>query len=157
MSMRNNGFIQRGGLWVVAQNALTVAALALAPILRGQWDNAITTLVGVLLLGVGAWLGIAGVRVLGRNLTPYPKPLENSTLIQRGVYRHVRHPLYSSLIFATVGWALLWGSWVGLAVAGALAPLLHYKAFREERWLRERYTEYGDYEQRVKRFVPGLW
>jgi len=44
-----------------------------------------------------------------------------------------------------------------LAAAGALALVLHAKAVREERWLRERYPEYRDYEQRVKRFVPWVW
>ena len=41
--------------------------------------------------------------------------------------------------------------------AGALMLLLQAKATREERWLRERYPEYRDYEQRMKRFVPWVW
>jgi protein-S-isoprenylcysteine O-methyltransferase Ste14 len=69
----------------------------------------------------------------------------------------VRHPLYSSLMFASAGWALLWASWAGLAATGALVLVLRAKVVREERWLRARYPEYHDYEQRVKRFVPGLW
>lgn len=157
MSGRNNGFIQRGGLWVAAQNTLTLVALLLAPLFRGQWQHPALTLAGAVLFGAGGSFGIAGVRALGRNLTPYPKPRENSKLVQRGVYALVRHPLYSSLMFASAGWACLWGSWVGLAAAGALTLLLHVKAIREERWLRDRYPEYCDYEQRVKRFVPGLW
>ena len=40
---------------------------------------------------------------------------------------------------------------------GALMLLLQAKATRQERWLRERYPEYRDYEQRVKRFVPCVW
>ena len=122
--MSNGGFIQRGGLWVVAQSGLIFAALLLAPLCRGQWENAVTTGVGSVLFGIGGWVGIAGVRALGRNRTPYPQPLENAALVQSGIYARVRHPLYSSLMFVSFGWALGWGSGAGLAAASAhaLAP-----------------------------------
>jgi protein-S-isoprenylcysteine O-methyltransferase Ste14 len=148
---------QRGRPWVVAQNLLTMAVLLLAPLFCGQWRGRAATGAGVVLFGAGAAFGIAGVRALGRNRTPYPRPLENSTLVHHGVYGIVRHPLYSSLMCASVGWALLWSSWVALAAAFALVLLLRAKAVIEERWLRERYPEYRDYERRVKRFVPGVW
>ena len=154
MSMRE--FVQRGSGWVAAQNVLTVAVLVLAPMFRGPWYDT-ATVAGVVLFGAGGWLGLAGVRALGRNRTACPKPLEDSALVQHGVYAFVRHPLYSSLMFASAGWALLWASWLALVAAGALTLLLHAKAKREETWLRERYPDYRDYERRVKRFVPGIW
>ena len=52
---------------------------------------------------------------------------------------------------------MLWGSWPGLVASSALTLLLRAKAIREERWLRERYPDYRNYERHVKRFVPGLW
>jgi protein-S-isoprenylcysteine O-methyltransferase Ste14 len=155
--MSSGGFIQRGGGWVAAQNALTVAVLVLGPILRGQWQNAAISIAGGVLLSVGGCLAIAGVCALGRNLTPFPKPREDSKLVQRGIYALVRHPLYSSLIFASAGWALHWRSWPALAVALALAILLDAKARREERWLRERYPEYDAYRRRVRRFLPWIY
>ena len=136
---------------------LIVLALVLAPAFRGLWYPAPRTVASVVLFAVGAWFGVAGVGALGRNRTPYPKPLDDSALVQHGVYAWVRHPLYSSLMFVSVGWALLWASWAGLVVSGVLTWLLCAKARREERWLRERYPAYRDYAQRVKRFVPGLW
>src|SRR5512138_2880821 len=108
--MRDDGFIQRGGLWVVAQNALTVAVVVLAPLLRGDWANAAVRAGGIALFSMGGWFGIAGVCALGRNRTPFPKPLNDATLIQHGVYGIVRHPLYSSLILASFGWSLVWSS-----------------------------------------------
>ena len=155
--MNNNSFIQRGGWWVAAQNALTISVLMLCPLFRGHWQHPTTRVSGVALFVTGALFGIAGVRTLGRNRTAYPKPLEDSTLVQYGVYGRVRHPLYSSLILASLGWALFWGSWPGLAASGALVAVLRGKAIREEIWLRERYPEYRIYERRVKRLVPWVW
>jgi len=155
--MSDDGFIQRGGWWVVAQNALTLAVLVLAPLFRGHWHNTAVTVAGVVLLGVGACFGIAGVRVLGRNLTPYPKPLKDSTLVQCGVYALMRHPLYSSLIFASAGWALAWSSGAGLAAALVLSIVLDAKARHEERWLREKYPDYAAYSGRVRRLLPWIY
>ena len=110
-----------------------------------------------MLFGVGAWFGIAGVRALGRNLTPYPKPLQDSKLVQRGVYGVVRHPLYAGLAFAMAGWALAWSSGAALAASLALTVLLDAKARREEQWLFERFPGYAVYAARVRRLLPWIY
>ena len=56
-----------------------------------------------------------------------------------------------------IGWALVWQSWPALLVAAALIPFFAAKARREERWLREKFPEYAAYEQRVRRFIPGIY
>jgi protein-S-isoprenylcysteine O-methyltransferase Ste14 len=134
-----------------------MAALALAPLLRGPWSSLVSLIAGIVLLAFGGWLGVAGVRALGRNRTPYPRPLENSTLVQHGVYGLVRHPLYSSVILVSAGWALLWASGTALLVSLALAILLDAKARREERWLREKFPEYAAYAGRVRRLLPWIY
>lgn len=139
-------------MWVAAQNALTLAVLLLAPLFRGQWHGTATTVVGV-----GAWFGIAGVRAIGRNLTPYPKPLEDSKLVQHGVYGVVRHPLYTSLVFGMAGWALAWSSGAALAASLVLIVLLDAKARREEQWLFERFPGYAAYAARVRRLLPWIY
>ena len=112
---------------------------------------------GVILLLVAAWCGIAGTVVLGRNLTPFPRPAPNGRIVQHGIYRLIRHPLYTAVFCASIGWALAWQSAPSLASALALGPFFAAKARREERWLREQYPEYADYERRVRRFVPWLY
>ena len=108
-------------------------------------------------IGVGAWFGIAGVRALGRNRTAYPRPLADSSLVQHGVYGVVRHPLYTSIVFAMAGWALAWSSGAALAASLVLTVLLDAKARREERWLFERFPGYAAYAARVKRLLPWIY
>lgn len=152
-----DSFSGRGGWWVIVQNALTLAVLVLGVLFQGSPGWGAGAAAGVPFLAVGAWLGFAGVRALGTNLTPFPKPKTDSRLIQSGVYGLVRHPLYSCLMFLAVGWALLWQSGAALGAAGALALCLNAKARIEERWLRQRHAEYDSYAQRVRRFVPGMY
>jgi protein-S-isoprenylcysteine O-methyltransferase Ste14 len=150
-------FLHNGGLWVVAQSVLMLAVLGLGPGLRGPaWPWGCLAR-GVALFVFGGWLGIAGVLALGRNRTAYPRPVPDSTLVQHGVYRLVRHPLYSSVIFVSVGWALAWSSGAALALALALAVLLDAKARLEERWLREKFPDYAAYAGRVRRLLPWIY
>jgi protein-S-isoprenylcysteine O-methyltransferase Ste14 len=134
---------------------LGVIVLALA--FHGDWTRLDMILSGGVLFALGAAFGIAGVIALKSNRTPFPKPCEGSRLVQSGIYGHVRHPLYTSVILASLGWALVWQSRPALLVAVALVPFLHAKARREERWLRERFPDYADYEKRVKRFLPWVY
>lgn len=152
-----SAFVDKGGYWVLAQNLIMVCALGAAPICHGRSWHWSLLATGAVLLIIGAAFGVAGVRALGRNLTPFPKPRADSQLVQSGVYRLVRHPLYSCLIFGTLGWALLWSSAATIAVAVLLAVVLDAKSRREERWLRGRYPEYESYAARVRRLIPGVY
>lgn len=56
-----------------------------------------------------------------------------------------------------VGVALVWQSWRALLMALGLIPFFDAKARREEKWLREKFSEYGEYEKCVKRFIPRIY
>jgi len=89
--------------------------------------------------------------------TAFPRPLPNAQLVQRGIYRHLRHPLYASVMLASLGWALLWQSGPSLLAALIAIPFFDAKARREERWLVEAFPEYAGYQQRVRRFIPWVY
>lgn len=152
----SNTFAARGGWWVVAQSILMLAAIGLAVQFPGDWTRTPVTVLGGVLFVVGGYFGIAGVIVLGRNRTPFPQPRAGSQLIQHGIYARVRHPLYTSVMLASLGWALLWQSVASFAAALALVPFFHAKACREERWLNQTFSGYADYARRVPRFLPRL-
>jgi protein-S-isoprenylcysteine O-methyltransferase Ste14 len=109
------------------------------------------------LFGAGAASGLAGMAVLGRNRTIFPYPNVGSQLVRHGVYRWIRHPLYTSVMTLSLGWAVARGSALTLVLAVALIVLLRLKAGREEHWLGEQFPEYADYARRVARFIPGVW
>jgi protein-S-isoprenylcysteine O-methyltransferase Ste14 len=152
-------FAARGGWWVAAQVPLLAVAIALplwtahasgTPSHPVQW-------LGLALTAGGLLLALAGVLTLGRALTPYPRPRDSARLRTHGVYRWVRHPVYSGLLVGAFGWALVWLSVAGVAYALALGVFFDRKARREERWLRERFPEYAEYERRVRRLIPGIY
>jgi protein-S-isoprenylcysteine O-methyltransferase Ste14 len=149
-------FIARGGLWVVAQSILMLAVILLGVRFPGDWTCGPVIIAGAVLFVVSGGFGMAGVLVLGRNRTPFPQPRAGSEFIQHGIYARVRHPLYTSVILGSFGWALLWQSAASFAAAVTLIPFFHAKSRREERWLQEHFAGYAAYAQRVPRFVPRL-
>ena len=134
-----------------------LALLVAGPWWRGQWTSKAAPAVGGALVLAGAWLGIAGVRVLGLNRTPFPEPKPGSQLVTTGIYARVRHPLYASVIALGFGWALLWRSGPALALAAGQVVFFYAKARLEERLLRECFAEYADYSRRVPRLLPRLF
>lgn len=151
-----NPFLARGGAWVIVQFVLMTAVIVLGVVFHGDWTRVPVIAMGALLFLVGGVFGIAGVAVLGRNRTPYPQPRDGSELVQHGIYARVRHPLYTSVMLASLGWALIWQSGPAFVAALVLLPFFHAKARREEQWLGGQFPGYPDYARRVPRFLPRL-
>lgn len=121
---------------------------ALGPV---RWAVLIVTWVIALILGS------LGSMHLREYITPLPYPVDHSRLVQHGIYAIVRHPLYSSQLFAALGWVLFNLSLSHLAVLVIGFLFFSYKASREERWLTERHPEYPEYARRVRKFIPWVY
>ncbi len=147
---------KRGEGWVLGQLLLS-AAVALAPPSRALAGMAGLRPLGVLLMGLGVVLGLVSSRRLGRNLTPFPKPVERGELVESGVYGLVRHPIYLSVLLAACGWALWRHSLPGLGLCALLLLFFDAKARHEEQWLRATYPDYAAYQRRVKKLLPWLY
>jgi protein-S-isoprenylcysteine O-methyltransferase Ste14 len=149
----------RGEWYVVAQVALFVLVLG-GPRGWAAWPASlgrVATIAGVLLMLAGLALILAAFFDLGRNLTPLPHPKDDGRLVDRGAYGLVRHPIYSGGIAAAFGWAFLVHGSLTLGYAVILTIFLDVKSRREERWLRAKYPEYGDYAKRVRKLVPFIY
>jgi protein-S-isoprenylcysteine O-methyltransferase Ste14 len=110
---------------------------------------------GIFILGIIIAL-IAAVN-LGKNLTPLPRPKENAELIQRGLYRFVRHPIYFGVIVLSLGWGLMQQSTLVWLYVLMIAIFFDIKSRKEEQWLAERFSTYADYQGRVRKLVPWVY
>jgi protein-S-isoprenylcysteine O-methyltransferase Ste14 len=80
------------------------------------------------------------------------------TVVDRGVYGVVRHPMYAGLVAALLGVPLWLRSPLGLGVALVPIGLLGLRLVLEERVLAQALPAYAEYAARVRfRLVPGLW
>ena len=111
-----------------------------------------------LLMTIGGLLFACWARaILGRNWSGVVQLKQDHELIETGPYRHVRHPIYSGLLLAFLGTALMIGEWRALLALAIIAASFWRKLRLEERWLGEYFgAAYADYMRRVKALVPGI-
>ena len=111
---------------------------------------------GVLLIAPGIIILVISFKNLGRSLTANPVPLDKGKLVETGIYKYVRHPIYTGLLLAMLGSVVQSMAIVKFFVWLALLALLTYKAKFEESLLAKKYPGYVDYMKRTGRFVPRL-
>ncbi|HTX35794.1 MAG TPA: isoprenylcysteine carboxylmethyltransferase family protein, partial [Bryobacteraceae bacterium] len=109
-----------------------------------------------------AWMGFAFTvwarYCLGRNWSGMVEVKENHTLVRRGPYALVRHPIYTGLSLALLGTAVVYGDLCCLI--GALLAFFEWKrkSLMEERFMIEQFgREYIDYRHEVKSLIPFVW
>jgi protein-S-isoprenylcysteine O-methyltransferase Ste14 len=114
------------------------------------------SLSGLIFVAAGAAWFALGLRTLGWNLTVFPRPKPGGVLVQHGVYRYARHPIYGGGLLLFVGIGLI-SSWPALAATALLAFIWIRKSREEERRLEQRFPDYAAYKDRVRgRFLPWL-
>ena len=114
---------------------------------------------GVMCLVISLWLFYRSHADLGTNWSITLEVREGHRLITQGVYRGVRHPMYSALLLHSVGHALVIPNWVaGLSNLVAFAVVFALRIGAEERMMSQQFgNEYGAYAARTKRLIPRVW
>lgn len=114
---------------------------------------------GVTCLAIGLWLFYRSHADLGTNWSVTLELRKEHRLITQGVYRAIRHPMYSALLLYGVGQALVVPNWVaGVLNLIAFAILFTLRVGAEEKMMAEQFgEEYAAYSARTKRLIPGVW
>jgi protein-S-isoprenylcysteine O-methyltransferase Ste14 len=143
--------------WVIVQWVL-LAALLLMPafglltfLLALRPLGLLVGFAGLALSGTATWQLQAG-----RSLTPMPSPRAGAALLTSGLYRRVRHPVYSGLLVWAFGMAIAAASGLHFMLFGLLWAFFHAKAAHEERLLAQKFSGYSEYAARTPRFFPAL-
>lgn len=131
---------------------------AIAPTVLPIWRNAsLAQSTGLLLYAAGWLVAVTGRIQLGANW----QNIEEATVIKRqavvshGLYRYIRHPIYTGDLLLIIGFELTLNSWF-LVGAIVLTPIVLRQALREETMLVQRLPGYDDYRRRTRRFIPFL-
>jgi len=133
--------------------ASPVLSFAEYPLRRGP------LVAGVICFVLGLWLFHKSHADLGTNWSITLEVREQHRLITQGVYRRIRHPMYSALVLYSIGHALVIPNWVaGPSNLVAFAILFSLRVHAEEQMMSEAFgDEYAAYAARSKRLVPGVW
>jgi protein-S-isoprenylcysteine O-methyltransferase Ste14 len=79
-------------------------------------------------------------------------------VVSTGIYRYVRHPMYSGLVLSMVGMGLWLGSYAGATASLVPTSILVIRICVEEKLLRKNLADYSSYASLVRfRLIPGVW
>lgn len=128
------------------------AALSYAP-------SPLQVTAGVLVFLFALWLFWRTHSDLGRQWSVTLELRESHQLITSGVYRHVRHPMYSAFFLWAIAQALLLPNLVGgFAGLVGFGTLYLFRVGEEEAMMREAFgAQYDAYCARTKRVIPFLY
>lgn len=149
--------------------ALAAAGIGLAPVplvylATGLFDFADYPFrpwigwVGVVLEIAFLALFVASHRQLGRNFSVTLEIREQHKLVTGGLYRYVRHPMYSSFWLWALAQAFLLPNWVGgLSGLVGVGILYFHRVGKEEALMRQAFGEaYDAYCARTGRIIPRI-
>ena len=105
---------------------------------------------GFLIIIIAFIILLVAIKDLGRNLSPFPRPKNNSNLVSKGIYRFMRHPMYYSLIFISFGVFITKLSIYYLFLSISLGLIIKFKIALEEQYLNNKFKNYFLYKNKVK-------
>jgi len=106
--------------------------------------------VGFLIIIIAFIILLVAIKDLGRNLSPFPRPINNIYLVTKGIYRFTRHPMYYSLIFISFGVFIMNLSIYYLFLLISLGFIIKFKIDLEEQYLKNKFKNYFLYKNEVK-------
>jgi protein-S-isoprenylcysteine O-methyltransferase Ste14 len=135
----------------------TVLLCAFAAILL--WNPGAPLFVSPMAAIGGDAIGIAGLAVIGLgflalrgNIQVAPHTREGAHLVTTGIYRWLRHPIYSGIALCVVGLWLREPTAAAAIAAIVVIAFLGVKRRVEERFLMAAYPDYAAYRKRTAAF-----
>ncbi len=113
-------------------------------------------ILGVVLVPITLWLFYRSHKDLGLNWSPTLEMRAEHTLVTKGVYKKVRHPMYTSIWILVIAQALLLNNYVaGLSGLLFFGVLYFLRVAKEEQMMLQQFgDQYQDYMQVTGRLMP---
>lgn len=123
------------------------------------WFNPVTVTILIILLDLILLLHNLSIFNLAKNFSDSHEPKDGSVLVYKGMYRWVRHPIYSMFFFEGLLLSLISPWFIPLGIGCMLVSFYRLVILKEELYLIKRYgQDYTDYQSKVKhRIIPFIW
>lgn len=139
--------------------AIGLACGALIYLARDLWriQFVFQVHVAVLLLVAGLVIMILGIVEFRRSRTTFNplQPEAASTLVQTGVFRFSRNPMYLGFLGILLAWTVFLGAVAGLAILVLFVTWMNaFQIAAEERAMTKLFgADYAEYRERVRRWL----
>lgn len=125
-------------------------------------DNSLpisTKIIGLLLVVPTLWLFYRSHKDLGLNWSASLEIREDHEIVDKGVYKIIRHPMYAAIWLWVIAQALLLNNYIsGFAGLVSFGLLYFLRVPKEEEMMIKKFGEtYREYQKRTKRIIPFIF
>jgi protein-S-isoprenylcysteine O-methyltransferase Ste14 len=113
---------------------------------------------GLIILVIGVVIGVFAINEHEKgnfNIRPIIK--EDCMLVTTGIYSHIRHPMYLSVLLSMLGIAIIYFTYYEVTLYLLLVITLLVKLFYEESLWKCHGPEYEQYMKTTKRLIPFVF
>ncbi len=149
--------VSKKSLYFVFAQVILLVLIIFGPVyLSFNFNNIFLDLFGIFFILVGIYGVLVSSFSIRSSLSVFPDPRKGAVLAQGGLYRYVRHPIYSSVLIFCFGVVLIDNSYFKLGLFILLYILFYYKSRYEEELLNKKFKNYQQYASKTPRFIPFL-
>jgi protein-S-isoprenylcysteine O-methyltransferase Ste14 len=97
-------------------------------------------------------------RMLGNSFTAVVKVCPDQVVVDKGIYRYVRHPSYTGAIIQFLGFGLALANWESILtlLVPAIGVFWYRSVVEEQAMVKVIGRPYVNYMRRTKRFIPFI-
>jgi len=117
-------------------------------------DNLLFSYIGISISTIAISFFISSKITLGKNYSPCYDQRKPKNITSSGLYKYVRHPIYSSNILLLIGTFMISGSYLMLVNIFILSFFYTISAYREEKYLITNFNYYNGYSKKTGMFLP---
>ena len=122
-----------------------------------NYQNIYLDIIFIIIYIIGVVFNLLGRYYLGHNWGNNVIIYNDHTLIKKGVYKVVRHPLYASIIWMIYSVGILCQNYLVIILNTIIfIPFMYYRAKQEEKELINVFDEYEKYKKNIGMFFPKI-
>ena len=134
---------------------ITIYSALIIPIIWKSFN--VYMIIGIILFAMGAGLRLWAITVLGRYYSHHVRLKDEHKIISSGPYNIVRHPSYTGMCIAQLGFIIFFFNWISLGCLLVLFyPAIVARILIEEKVLMQ-VEQYKEYSESRKRLIPFIW
>jgi protein-S-isoprenylcysteine O-methyltransferase Ste14 len=146
------GSLMAAGFYLLFSERAALGVLGERFVTKSDW----IAVAGIVLTSAGVGLSIWARIILGENWSGKITRKVGHQLIKSGPYAFVRHPIYSGLLLAAIGTAVVVGQWRAVLGIPLILASESIKARREEQFMCAEFgAAYEEYRRGTGFLIPG--
>ena len=115
-------------------------------------------IIGIMMFIIGLIISISAQVTITRNYSWTLEIREGHTLVENGLYKYMRHPLYLGTFIRVIAIPIYASSLPGFLLGLLAIPVLNYRIRLEEKMLIEEFgEEYNRYKEHTLKLFPFIY